>query len=226
MLRGLRAYIQNVTTMIALVGRDYEAAVRNFNNAEAKILDKKLKKMQNSHDLVKPIGIMMLLEKYALTSVIAQSSKRFPSQVWHSILQTQAVLEMLAENWTWSEEDLRLSCVEAPKKVVQRIVETRMYRPKILRTNLKSRKDLEDANLIEQDQDFDDLFDEDDDPVRPLAGEVLMMAITQEDVRDRGGIKCHYRFPGRVLEEETAPDWPRPGCLQRLREVPCGPGWH
>jgi hypothetical protein len=142
-----------------------------------------LKKLQNSKNLVKLFGMMQLLEKYAATSLVAQSSKFFPSQVYKKVDNTLRDLGALESQWVWEEEDMKMSCCEAPAKMISRLVDEQIYRPKVFRRNVRSYRDLEDAGLIDEEDTIDDLF-EDDEPIKPLAGEILMKSITWEDVRE------------------------------------------
>ena len=133
--------------------------------------------------LVKVIGVMELLEMYASTSLIAQSAQNFPSQVWTQILETQKQLKKMEDKWIWSEEDLKLGSLEAPRKIIDRLVNEGIFRPKIQRTDVRSYRALEEANLIEDGQKIDDLF-LDGEAINPLAGETVMQPISREEVEE------------------------------------------
>ena len=133
--------------------------------------------------LVKLIGVMELLEMYVSTSLIAQSAQSFPSQVWTQILETQKQLKKMEDKWIWSEEDLKLGSLEAPRKIIDRLVNEGIFRPKIRRTDVRSYRALEEANLIEDGQKIDDLF-LDGEAINPLAGETVMQPISREEVEE------------------------------------------
>ena len=100
------------------------------------------------------------------------------------MIKVQQELEELSERWEWEDEDMKLARIEAPLKTVLRMVEEGIYRPKIFRSNVRSYKDLEEAALIEEDEKIEDLFRDDGEPVKPLAGEIAMEELTWEDVRE------------------------------------------
>ena len=64
------------------------------------------------------------------------------------------------------------------------MVEEGIYRPKIFRSNVRNYKDLEEAALIEEDERIEDLFRDDGEPVKPLAGEIAKEELTWEDVKE------------------------------------------
>lgn len=121
--------------------------------------------------LIKLIGIMQIQEGYAAVSLVAQSSQFFPSQVWTEIQEAQEDLRKLIENWKWDEVGLRMSCTEAPKAIIRRLVEEGMYCPLVPRCNLRNYRQLEEAGLIGEGHKIDDLFLENGDPIVPLAGD-------------------------------------------------------
>jgi hypothetical protein len=180
---GMRSALQNLPTLIAIVAEEYNAAALDSRNADAVAPKKVLENLRSSRNLVKTIGIMQILEQYCKTSLTGQSSSMFPSQVFGCIIESQEVLQSLSQKWRWEEKDLKFSCLEAPTKIIQRLLEEGVYRPKVKRENVRNYKDLIEAGLLQEGEKIDDLF-EDDEPVQPLAGESPMEPISQEDVDD------------------------------------------
>jgi hypothetical protein len=199
LLRGLRAAMQNLPTIIAILATDYEEATLECRNTDAGTIWKKLEKLRNPVNLVKTLGVLELLEIYAETSLEAQYSKHFPSQVWSSIIKAQAKLEQLASCWKWSVNDLNYSVVEAPSNVINRLIEKAEYKPKILQKNLRNKaKEMRDAGLLDVNQNVHDLF-RDVEEVVPIAGEAVMSPITMEDVK-RVEVQLQ-EYAGTILKE-------------------------
>ena len=178
----MRTLLQNLPTIVNLKAKEYNEAVLEFRNTDAKKHQKVLDGLRDPKNLVKLFGLMQLLELYAHASVLSQSSTSFPLQVWGKILTTQETLGSLTRLWKWEDEDLKLSCMEAPAVMIKRLVEERLYRPKIFQRNVRSYRDLEEAGLLADDEKISDLFLDDGEPVKPLAGEVIMEEITWEEV--------------------------------------------
>jgi hypothetical protein len=182
-LRGASTALQNFPTIVAMKAKEFAEAVEQLRNADGKVIEKQLNKMRDPKLLAKFIGVVMLLEDYAKVSLTAQSSKFFPSQVLNKVAEAQEKLQALAQNWKWEEEDMKLARIEAPMKIITRLVEEAIYRPKIFRCNVRKYRDLEEAGLIAEDETIEDLFI-DNEPVKALAGETAMEALTWEDVAE------------------------------------------
>ena len=183
LMLGLRTAAQNLPTIIQIVATDYDEAALDGRNADAKKMKKQLDDLRSSRNLAKTVGVMQMLEEYCKISLTAQSSKNFPTQVWQGILDAQNMLEELSRKWKWAEVDLKFACIEAPKKIILRLRDEQIYRPKIFRANVRNYSDLEEAGLLEDGEKIEDLF-EDDEPVKALAGEVLMESLTSVDLEE------------------------------------------
>ena len=149
LIRGLRSGLQNLPTIIAIRSQEFENAALEGRNADGKVLETIVNRLRWSANLVKTIGVVQLLEIYASTSLEAQQSTHFPTQVWTSINDAQKKLRDLAEKWTWSKESLKFSMIEAPSVIIDRLVDESIYRPKILQKNiLRKGQELRNAGLL------------------------------------------------------------------------------
>jgi hypothetical protein len=178
LMRGLTAVTTNLPTLIALYAEAYNKAALECNNTKSKEVQKTLKELMNPKNLIGVTALQQLLEKYTKLSLTAQSSTNPPPVVWALVIEVQEELRKLASSWEWGKEDLKMSGTEAPCKVVQRLLDDRIYRPKMVKANVRLYKDLEEAELLEEGEKIEDLFI-DDEPVRPLCGQTLMDNLDQ-----------------------------------------------
>ena len=114
-------------------------------------------------------------------SLTAQSSTNPPPAVWAKVLETQEELKSLGTVWAWKEMDLVISCTEAKRRVVDRLVRDSIYKPKVARANVRCYRELEEAGLINENEQIYDLF-LDEESIKPLAGETLMDKLSEEDL--------------------------------------------
>ena len=54
-------------------------------------------------------------------------------------------MERLGSTRKWEEKNMKISSLEAPAKIVDRLLKKGIFRPKILRTNVRSYNMLEEA---------------------------------------------------------------------------------
>ena len=181
LIQGLRAVTQNLPTMIALYAKAFNKAALECDNTKAKEIEQTLKTLMNPKNLVWLIGLQQILEKYTSMSLTAQSSTNPPPAVWAKVLETQEELRILGTIWVWKDEDLLISCTEAPRRVVDRLVRDSIYRPKVARANVRCYRDLEEAGLINENEQINDLF-LDEESIKPLAGETLMDKLSEGDL--------------------------------------------
>ena len=173
LLQGLRSAMQNLPTMVSILEEDFEFLALEGKNTEAKIVDKKLKKLKSPENLLRTFGVMQLLELYASTSLEAQHAKHFPTQVWAQIKKVEKELDALSKKWEWSQEEMQYSVLEAPATIVKRLIEEGKYEPKLKMKNLiRKQQELKDAGLLSEEETLKDLFRE-DVQVIPLSGEVI-----------------------------------------------------
>jgi hypothetical protein len=121
-------------------------------------------------------------------SLEGQYAKHFPTQVWESINMNKQELEMLSNSWIWGSkvrteknpksiqivQDLKYIDIEAPDKILDRLITEGTYRPKLLYKNVMRRgQELKEAGLLEEGEKVSSLF-EGEEMVRALAGEIPM----------------------------------------------------
>ena len=182
LVRGLRTAMQNLPTIVSILQEDYESYVFQFNNTEAIKVKTKIDKLKSPENLLKTIGIMQLLEKYASASLEGQYAKHFPTQVWRKLKIIENDLVSLGNKWKWSEDELKYSVLEAPDSIVKCLMEEGKFEPKLKRKNLvKKQGELRDAGLLGEDQALGDLFHE-DEQVIPLSGVVIMEEETTQEL--------------------------------------------
>ena len=159
LIRGLRSAMQNLPTMIAIFADEYQTACTERRNTDAKEYKKKMENLRSSENFVYTLGFLQLLEKYAKVSLDAQHLKFFPTQVWSSIKEAQEEVSKLSNSWEWSEEKLEFSVMDAPKKIIETLVEENKYEPKLLQNNVARKgKELQEAGLLEEGEKVDTLF--------------------------------------------------------------------
>ena len=73
---------------------------------------------------------------YVEVSLEGQYSNHLPPQVWNSVTQNKGKLELLAEDWTWNHKELKYIDVEAPEVIMERMLVSGIYRPKIMYKNI------------------------------------------------------------------------------------------
>ena len=165
---------------------------RHFTKARE--LEKKILKLRDPRLLLLLIGLAQILVIYSEVSLDAQTADYLPSQVWDTIEKKKAELSQLASNWKWCEDDLKFVDIEAPAKIVKRLLESGVYRPKVFERNVMQKgRELREAGLLQLGQHVSSLFEE-DEMIVALAGETLM------EVPARAGGKRGGRVFG--LEEE------------------------
>ena len=181
-LRGVGTGMTNLAAMCEILNERYETAAENFNHTEAKAVKRKIKGLKNPRTLLRVVGLCMLLEIYAGTSLEAQGARRFPSQVWSRIKKDQQTLRMLAEKWEWGEQRLVKAGIEAPSVIVRRLKEESKYEHKLLKSQVVRRKEeMCSSGLLSEDQTLADLFEEEEQVV-PLCGVVNMEEETTSEL--------------------------------------------
>ena len=181
-LRGIGTAMVNLAAMCKILEESFEEAVASFNHTAAKELERKIKKLKHPKTLLKIVGLCMLLEIYAGTSLEVQGAGRFPSQVWRRIKKDQQALKELAEKWKWGEQRLVKAGIEAPCAIVKRLKEEGKYEHKLLPSQVVRRQEeMRSTGLLPADQTLADLFQE-EEPVIPLCGVVIMEEETTDDL--------------------------------------------
>ena len=182
LLRGLSTGLRNLPTMEAIYQEDLELAIKKCRNADSKELRNKLKQLKSPKHLLLAVGVCYILEIYADTSLEAQHSKHFPSQVWSWIKSAQDKLNKLKDKWVWSGEDVRKAGLEAPRKIVDRLKNEGRFEPKLNVKQVVNRQaEMRKCGLLLESENVTDLFLE-EEQVRPLAGEIIMEEETTDEI--------------------------------------------
>ena len=130
--------------------------------------------------------LAQLLELYVEVSFQAHHLTRFPTQAWSIIIEMREKVTILSENWSWGKENLVCSGLEAPIQVVERLLETGVYKPMVSIQCVRRSKNLKETYLLLEGMLIKDLF-EDDSEVAALAGEVITeVPLTWRPRRGRG----------------------------------------
>ncbi len=120
-------------------------------------------------------------------SLQLQHSTHFPTQAWDSIITNKGKVEKLARKWTWGEEELKYTGMEAPSKVKERLEQEGLYRPVLkLGTVLRKGEALRDMGVLKEGQKVKELFGDDGEMIVPLSGKVLMEVPLVWRARRRG----------------------------------------
>ena len=78
-------------------------------------------KLQNVKTLFFIIGFAQILEIYCIVSLEVQHASHFPIQAWASIDAAKAQLAILAENWSWCTNELKLAGIGTPQNIIDNI---------------------------------------------------------------------------------------------------------
>ena len=172
--RGLQAYLRNLPTLIHLFAEKYEEAAKENRNTDAKEVLKTLSQLRDSRKLLLAVGLAQLLEIYVEASLQSQHCRCFPTQTWSVILEMRQKLDRLGNRWEWEEDKLRFAQIEAPVKIKDRLVVDGIYRPAVSEACARGNRVRRNTNLVPEGGKIKDLFNEEGESIKPLAGEVLM----------------------------------------------------
>lgn len=165
--RGLQAYLRNLPTLIAILAGKYEEAARAARHTQAREVLQQLAKLRDPRNLLLVVGLAQLLELYCRASLASQHYKRFPTQAWKVVSAMREEVRVLSEKWMWSKEDLEYTGCEAPAKVVEVLVMEGRYKPKVTLPQARNNRARQEQGEMAK-----DLFDDEGEPVRALAGDV------------------------------------------------------
>ena len=158
LLRGLSRSAFNLGTIHKLVASLFQQAAIDRRNTEAKELEKMLKRLGDPLSFLILIGLLQILECYSKTSLSAQSPRNFAVEVGWRIIEAKKELNQWKTNWTWSKEPLQMAGTAAPRDIVDRLLLDSTYVPHVPRKNLRKYKPLQEAGLLEEGQNFDELY--------------------------------------------------------------------
>ena len=186
LVRGLQAWFRNLPTLVCLMVEEYnEKAIQNKNTDAREVL-RLLSKMRDPRNLLLAVGLAQLLELYVEASLQAQHSTRFPTQAWSIVIEMREKVAILSNNWSWGKDNLVYSGLEIPVQVMERLLETGVYKPMVSIQCVRRSKNLQETNLLLEGMLIKDLF-EDDSEVAALAGEVITeVPLTWRPRRGRG----------------------------------------
>ena len=186
LLRGLTAALRNLPTLEIVLNEEIRDMELAGKNDKVNKLNKSKRLMKDSKHILFVIGLMQILEIYAEASMGAQHATYFPTEVWAMIKAAKDDLKELAENWKWKESDLKLGQCGNPSLLVNQIMSTGIYSPHVSDSVIrKNQTFLKTYHGVDAHMDFgrygpDDLFDEDDQIVIDLAGEMKVEKISDE----------------------------------------------
>lgn len=201
-MRALKSFLQNHPTIVTILETDLQECRDSHQFTRARELEKKIKKLRDPRFLLLLIGLAQILVIYSEVSLDAQTADYLPSQVWDKIETKKAELRQLASNWKWSEFDLKFVDIEAPAKIVNRLQESGVYRPKVFERNvMRKGSELREAGLLQMGQHVSSLFEE-DEMIVALAGETLMEVPARAGGRRGGSIFGLEEEQPRVLTQE------------------------
>ena len=90
-------------------------------------------------------------------------------------MKQKALLDSLGERWSWGEEDLKYTDIEAPAKVKEMLMTRGLYRSVVNLKAAKRRKgELQNMGVLEDGRAVYDLFDDEGETTVALAGEIPM----------------------------------------------------
>lgn len=209
--RAAKTFLQNLPTIVMVLSTTYDELALAGKNTAAKQIQAKLVKLRDPRFLLKLVGLAQIMEAYCEVSLEGQYSYHLPTQVWDSVHNNKEKLELLGQAWEWHDKDLKYTDCEAPKKIVERLVETAVYRPKVHYRNVVRRVgDLREARLLEGPAKVLHLFEE-KEMVKPLAGEIPMEVprrrrrrrqFMSDDEGEGEGEEMEEQQDGRKLTEE------------------------
>ena len=155
-------------------------------NDKVNKLNKNKRQMKDARNPPFVIGLMQIFEVYAEVSLTAQHSQYFPTQVWSEINTAKEKLQNLSEQWEWEDKELKLGQCGNPKVLVESIMTKHVYQPHVSDSEIrKNQSFLKAFHGVDPHLDIgrygpENMFDEDDQIVIDLAGEMKVENITNQ----------------------------------------------
>ena len=191
--RGMKTFLQNLPTIVNVLGTVYDQHVMEEENTKAKEVLSKLQKLRDPRFLARLVGLGQIFELYCEVSLEGQFSNHLPSQVWNRVNQNRELVRELSENWMWGEKDLKFVEIEAPRKIIDRLQKEGIYRPNIFLKNvMRKGRELKEAGLLDEGNSVSSLF-EDNVMVKALAGEISVEVPAARRTRGDGDCDGHLR---------------------------------
>ena len=177
-LRAGTAGLRNLPTIDHIINEDYEACLHACDNTTASELNKTLEKIRSAENMMMILGIMEILEIYAVASLDSQNSFWFPTQIMQSINEAKTKIKALAIKWKWSEHSLEISGIGSPKSHIENLKKG-AYKAHVpvnsMRKNQRFLKEKVDPEkMLWFGRTFNNnLFDEEDQLILDFAGEMV-----------------------------------------------------
>ena len=178
LLRAGTAGLRNLPTIHHIINEDYEVCVKTCKNTQGAELNKTLTKIRSAKNIMMILGIMEILEIYAVASLASQNSLWFPTQIMQSINEAKEKIKALSEEWKWSENDLEISGIGSPNQQIQNLKKG-IYKAHVpLNSIRKHQKFLKEKVAPEKLLWFgrnsnSSLFDEEEQLILDFAGEMV-----------------------------------------------------
>ena len=169
--------------------------MREGRNTKAREVLATLSQLRDPRNVLLASGVFQLLEHYVEASVQGQHSYRFPTQAWSVMLAEKEKVGALGKKWLWGEDKLKFTGLEAPAKVKEKLVEEGKFVPVVPKGSAQAsrhqrvgeRVNLQEAGLLEEGGCISDLYNEEGESVKPLAGEAIL-EVPQDWRRTRRGL--------------------------------------
>ena len=218
LLRGLTAALRNLPTLEIVLSEEIRSMEIAGKNDKVNKLNKNKRQMKDAKNLIFVIGLMQILEVYAEVSLTAQHSQYFPTQVWSEINSAKEKLRNLSEKWEWLDQELKLGQCGNPRLLLERIMTKHVYQPhvsdNVIRRNQSFLKSFHgvDPHLDIGRYGPENLFDEDDQIVIDLAGEMVVENVTEE-------VKASVEKSLRVICKDLLKAWDERQTETKLQKV-------
>ena len=131
------------------------------------------------------IGICQIFEIYTKCSMSSQSSHSFPSTIQHEIIEAKNKIKELSHKWLWSDEDMIMSGIGAPRKLIREMLEKETYTPHVPTGSISKNKSI----IVELygEEEFQRLITEDDETT------------IENDLPNLAGFVCIENFDHDIL---------------------------
>ena len=186
LLRGLTAALRNLPTLEIVLNEEIREMELAGKNDKVNALNKNKRLMKDAKHVLFVIGLMQILEIYAEVSLSAQHANFFPTEVWSVITAAKEKLRKLTTKWEWEDKFLKLGQCGNPSILVNEIMTRQTYTPHVSDNVIrKNQSFLKTFHGVDPYMDIgrygpENLFDEEDQIVIDLAGEMEVERVTEE----------------------------------------------
>lgn len=206
-LRGIKSSMRNLPTAYKIKADKYTAFVQEEKNTKAKEVNKQLVEMRSTHNIALMVGFVQILEIFTEASLACQQSKYFPTQVWNKINSVKATLQSWADEWEWSDQDLKMSGIGKPTAHVTNL-ENGIYRPyiapKVISRNKTHDCEIENETSTDDENEEEDDEEELDQPFQNEIGLEGVFSVEQPKVKAQlSGICASLLENWQIRQTET-----------------------